>query len=48
MLFRWFELKELVGVEDAPPLCFTPLRGENKYPRKFMVLGLMENSFDGA
>ena len=28
------------------PLRFAPLRGEDKYPRMLMVLGLMENLFD--
>ena len=37
--------KKLVSVEDAPS---APLRGEDKYPRMLMALGLMENSFDGA
>ena len=37
--------KKLVSVEDAPS---APLRGEDKYPRMLMVLGLMENSFDWA
>ena len=32
--------KQLVSVEDAPS---APLRDLDKYSRKFMVLGLMEN-----
>ena len=45
-LFHWFELKKkLVSVEDAPSV---PLQGEDKCPRILMVLGLMENIFDGA
>ena len=34
------QAKKLVSVEDAP---FAPLRGEDKYPRMVMVLGLMAN-----
>ena len=30
-----------------PPL-FAPLREDDKYPRMLMVLGLIENNFDGA
>ena len=37
--------KKLVSDEDAPSF---PLRGEDKYPHKLMVSGLMENLFDGA
>ena len=37
--------KKLVSVEDAPSAL---LRGEDKYLCMLMVLGLMENSFDGA
>ena len=36
--------KKLVIVEDA---LYAPHRGEEKYPRMLMALGLMENSFDG-
>ena len=31
---------KLVSVEDAPS---APLRGEDRYPRKLMVSGLIEN-----
>ena len=41
----FFEFKNLVSVEDASS---APLQGENKYPRMLMVLGQMENKFDGA
>ena len=34
------QAKKLVSVEDAP--C-DPLRREDKYPSKLMVLGFMEN-----
>ena len=44
LLFHWFELKKLVSVVDAP---LTPLRGDYKYHRMLMALGLMENGFDG-
>ena len=36
--------KKLVSVEDAPSAL---LRGEDKYPHKLRVSGLMENLFDG-
>ena len=42
--FPLVRAKKLVSVEDAPS---TPLRGEDKYPRMLMSLGLMEKNFDG-
>ena len=36
--------KKLVSVQDAPS---APLRGELKYPRMLMVLGLMEKVLMG-
>ena len=45
LLFHCFELKKLVRVEDPH---FAPLRREDKYPHILMVLGLMENRFDGT
>jgi len=43
--FPLVRAKKLVIVEDAPS---APLRREDKHPRMLMVLGLMENSFDGT
>ena len=45
LLFQWFELKELVSVEDEPS---APLRWEGKNPQMLKNLGLMENRFGGA
>ena len=36
----------LVSVEDAPSARYS-LRDLDKYPHMLMVLGLMENRFDG-
>ena len=47
LLSYWFELKNWLVLRMRPPLRFAPLRGEDKYPRMLMVLGLMENLFDG-
>ena len=38
-------VKKLVSVEDAPSV---PLRREGKYPQRLLVLGLMENRFNGS
>ena len=46
--YNLFELVKLVSVEDAPSAQLRSATGEHKYPRMLMVLGSMENSFDGA
>ena len=39
LFMQWFELKKLVGEEDATSAL---LRGEDKYPHMVMVLALIE------
>ena len=39
------QAKKLVSVEDVPS---APLQGKDIHPRIFMVIGLIENRFDGA